>query len=51
VHICHEKAYASLSKVTDAMLKEEKLMDSEVGDDNSDRLAIVPYVKPNTPPT
>jgi len=34
VHICHQKAHASLSEVTDAILKEEKVMDSEVGDDN-----------------
>jgi len=35
--------------VVDALLKEEKVMDIEVGDENSDRLAIVPYVKPSSP--
>jgi len=47
--MCDEQAHASLSEVADAMLKEEKVMDIEVGDENPNRLAIVPYVKPISP--
>ncbi|QCD92922.1 hypothetical protein DEO72_LG5g991 [Vigna unguiculata] len=47
--MCDEQAHAPLSEVADAMLKEENVMDIEVGDENLDRLAIVPYVKPSSP--
>jgi len=49
VQMCDEQAHAPLSEVADAMLKEENVMDIEVGDENLDRLAVVPYVKPSSP--
>jgi len=47
--ITHDKAHASHSEVTHANLKEEMVMDIQVTDHNHDLLAIVPYMKPNSP--
>ncbi|QCD83113.1 hypothetical protein DEO72_LG2g3456 [Vigna unguiculata] len=47
--ICDEQGHASLYEVVEAMLKEEKVMNIEVGYENPDSLAIAPYVKPSSP--
>ena len=49
VQMCDEQAHDSLDEVADAMLKEEKVIEIEEGDDNPNLLAIVPYVNPNSP--
>ena len=49
MQICDEQGHASLYEVVEAMLKEEKVMNIEVGYENPDSLAIAPYVKPSSP--
>jgi len=49
MQMCNEEGHDSLEKVAVAMLKEEKVMKTKECDDNSDLLAIVPYVNLSSP--
>jgi len=46
--MCDEEGHDSFEEVAVAMLKEEKVMETEECDDNPDLLAIVPYVNPSS---
>ena len=49
VHMCDEEDHDSLEEVAAAMLKEEKMMETEECDENPNLLAIVPYVNRSSP--